>query len=91
MPSGDEDNVRIVRLAKLERAPVGRGTDREWWEVELESGDVTHTIMLWAVGDDAARVTEEWISEEIERQAQAHGDVDALYAASPIQLLPPSE
>jgi hypothetical protein len=90
MPSGDEGNVEIVRLSKLERPPVGRGTDKEWWEVELESGDVRHTIMLWAAGDDAARVTEEWLREEIARQAQAQGDVDSLYAASPIQLLPPS-
>ena len=90
MPSRGEGNVQIVRLTKLERPPVGRGTDREWWEVEVESGDVGHTIMLWAASDDAARVTEEWICEEIERQAQAHGDVDALYDASPIQLLPPS-
>ena len=89
MPSRDERNVQIVRLAKLERPPVGRGTDREWWEAELESGDARHTIMLWAAGSDAARVTEEWMREEIERQAQAHEDLDAFYAASPIQLLPP--
>lgn len=90
MPSRDEGDIQIVRLARLERPPVGRGTDKEWWEVELESGDARHTIMLWATGADAPPVTEEWIREEVERQAQAHGDLDALYAASPIQLVPPS-
>ena len=89
MPSRDPGNIQIVRLAKLERPPVGRGTDREWWEVELESGDARHTIMLFATGSDAARVTEDWMREEIDRQAQAHGDLEALYATSPIQLLPP--
>lgn len=89
MPSQDEGHIRIVRLSELERPPVGRGTDREWWEAELESGDTTHTIMLWAAGDDATHVTDEWMREEIQRQAQAHGNLDALYDASPIQLLPP--
>ena len=90
MPSRDEGDIQIVRLTRLERPPVGRGADREWWEVELESGDARHTIMLWATGGDAPPVTEEWIREEVERQAQAHGDLDALYAASPIQLVPPT-
>ena len=90
MPSRDEGKIEIVRLTKVERPPVGRGSDREWWEVELDFDDARHTIMLWATGDDAARVTEEWMREEIERQAQAHADFDALYAASPIQLVPPS-
>lgn len=89
MASNDSD-VRIVRLAKLERPPVGRGTDREWWEAELESDDTRHTIMLWATGTDAAQVTDDRVREEIERQAQLHEGLDALYAASPIQLLPPS-
>ena len=89
MPSGDDTGVEIVRLAKLERPAVGRGTDREWWEAELESGDARHTIMLWAAGADAGLVTEQWLREEIERLGRSHADLDALYAASPIQLLPP--
>lgn len=90
MPSGDDTGIEIVRLAKLERPPVGRGTDREWWEAELESGDARHTIMLWAAGAEAAQVTEDWIRAEIERLARSHADLDALYGASPIQLLPPA-
>ena len=90
MPSPDEAEIEIVRLAKLERPPVGRGTDREWWEAEIESGDARHTIMLWASGNDAGRVTEDWIREEVERQASSHEDLEGLYAASPLQLLPPS-
>jgi hypothetical protein len=90
MPSGDDTAIEIVRLAKLERPPVGRGTDREWWEAELEAGDASHTIMLWASGADADQVTEDWIRQEIERLARSHADLDALYEASPIELLPPS-
>ncbi len=89
MPSADERDVEIVRLSKLERPPVGRGTDREWWEAELEFAGARHTLMLWATGDDAPRVSEEWMREEIKRQARAHDDFDALYASAPIQLIPP--
>lgn len=87
MPSGADNDIEIVRVAKLERPPVGRGADREWWEAELESNDTRHTIMLWATGGDASSVTEDTIREEIERQARLHGGLDSLYAASPIQLV----
>jgi hypothetical protein len=88
-PGGDSD-IEIVRIAKLDRPPVGRGTDREWWEAELEADGSRHTIMLWATGADAPSVTEDTIRQELERQAAFHAELDSLYAASPIQLRPGS-
>ena len=90
MPSGHDTGIELVRLDKIEKAPVGVGSDRRWWEAELESDGARHTVMLWATGANAERVTEQWIREEIERLAQSHADLNALYDASPIELLPPS-
>lgn len=90
MPSGADNDIEIIRVEKLERPPVGRGADREWWEAELESDGARHTIMLWATGADAPSLTEDTIREEIERQARLHGELDSLYAASPIQVTPSS-
>ena len=90
MPPGDDASIELVRLDKLEKPPVGRGSDRRWWEAELASGGAHHTVMLWATGANAERATEQWIREEIERLAESHGDLDALYGASPIELQPPA-
>lgn len=90
MPSGDDSGIDVVRLDKLEKAPVGVGSDRRWWEVELAAGGTHHTIMLWATGPNAERVSDEWIREEIGRLAESHADLDALYAESPIELRPPA-
>ena len=89
MPPDDDTGIELVRLDKLEKAPVGVGSDRRWWEAELASGGAHHTIMLWATGANAERVTEEWIREEVARLAESHADLNALYDASPIELRPP--
>ena len=89
MPSEDDTVIEVVRLDKLEKAPVGVGSDRRWWEAELASGGAHHTIMLWATGANAERLTEEWIREEVARLAQSQPDLQSVYDASPIELVPP--
>ena len=91
MPPEDDDTaIDVVRLDRLEKAPVGVGSDRRWWEAELASGGSHHTIMLWATGANAERLTEEWIREEVAQLAQSQPDLQSIYDASPIELVPPS-
>jgi hypothetical protein len=90
VPPGDQTGIELVRLDKLEKAPVGVGSDRTWWEAELASDDAHQTIMLWATGANAERLTEQGIRDEVERLAQSQPDLQSIYDASPIELLPPS-
>lgn len=90
MPPGDDTAIEVVRLDKVEKAPVGVGSNRRWWEAELASGGEHQTIMLWATGENAERLSEEGIREEVEQLARSRPDLQSIYDASPIELVPPS-
>lgn len=76
-----------MRIERLSRSPYDPSEDRVYWRVNVEGLD----IHLYVTGTDAARVPvddeEGWIAREVRERLTLYGDVDTLYALSPIQML----